>query len=111
MQPLEPFLHMLDLRGAFLAVPSCGTPDWLRVSLELEHDGASLAHGVQTRSVQNSTVFDTAHASTCWYVFDVFSRAGSAAPISVPAGHQNSCPADHAAQIEFRDLTPVGQHR
>ena len=35
----------------------------------------------------------------------------TAAPISVPAGHQNSCPADHAAQIEFRDLTPVGQHR
>ena len=42
MQPLEPFLHMLNLRGAFLAVPSYGTPDWLRVSLELEHDGASL---------------------------------------------------------------------
>jgi hypothetical protein len=24
MQPIEPFLHMLNLRGAFLAVPGCG---------------------------------------------------------------------------------------
>jgi len=39
MQPLEPFLHMLNLRGAFLAVPGCSAPDWLRVSLEFEHYG------------------------------------------------------------------------
>lgn len=37
MQPIEPFLHMLNLRGAFLAVPGCGAPDWLRVSSEFEH--------------------------------------------------------------------------
>ena len=58
MQPLEPFLHMLNLRGAFLGVPSYGTPDWLRVSLELEHDNASLVTEYTT------SLFKTAQCST-----------------------------------------------
>jgi hypothetical protein len=37
--------------------------------------------------------------------------AGAAAPTSVAASHQSPCPIHHAAQIEFRNLAPVGQHR
>ena len=62
MQPIEPFLHMLNLRGAFLAVPGCGAPDGLRVSLEFEHQWRKPSNGGQATSVQNSTVFYTARA-------------------------------------------------
>jgi hypothetical protein len=57
MHSIEPFLNMLNLRGAFFDVPGCRAPDGLRVSLELKQDGTSIVTERRRR------LFKRAHGS------------------------------------------------